>query len=125
MGIHLMSQTCLPGEWKGETLFGFRLNSWGRGCRRGTGLGSSRARGPERLGSGKPVAQDASVLPSGAHGCNCRSSGLPAGKNGAEGRLIAHTQSWCLRTPLPTESTSDAIHTDGSPEEAEGPTCPV
>ena len=29
MGIHLMSQTCLPGEWKGETLFGFRLNSWG------------------------------------------------------------------------------------------------
>ena len=52
MGIHLMSQTCLPGERKGETPFGFRLNFWGRGYRRGTGLGSSRASGPERLGSG-------------------------------------------------------------------------
>lgn len=93
MGIHLMSQTHLPGEWKGETPFGFHLNSWGGATGRGQDWGSVERGGQERLGSGKPVAQDASVLPSGAHGCNCTSSGLPAGKNEAEGWLIAQAQS--------------------------------
>lgn len=129
MGIHLMSQTCLP-EVEGRDPLWFPPEFLGEGPPgRELGLGSV-----ERGGQRDWVRR--SLWPR-THLCcplepmvatPADPPGLPAGKNGAEGRLIARTQSWCLRTPYPQIQPvmlSTVISTDGSPKEAEGPTCPV
>ena len=122
MGIHLMSQTHLPGEWKGETPFGFHLNSWGRGHWQGTGLGFSRARGPRETGFREACGPGRICAALWGPWLQLHVLWAPSWEK--RGRGLAHSSGPEL-TPLPSDLTSDAVHTDGSPEEVEGPTCPV